>query len=199
MRTVFPAAATPCVAPLAAACLFACASAWAAEPARPADPHTHTELDRVIVHARRGIRTVDDIEQARRKLDERAGGTALVDGESYRDRRAGTLADALGFAPGVFVQPRFGADEARIAIRGSGLQRTFHGRGLVEVHEEEKRADAGLVPGGVRARERPRVCGVRCHRRRRRARWWSARRGRSRRWRRVGSPVVGSGAQPSGA
>ena len=34
-------------------------------------------------------------------------------------------------APGVFVQPRFGADEARISIRGSGIQRTFHGRGIV--------------------------------------------------------------------
>jgi iron complex outermembrane receptor protein len=65
-----------------------------------------------------------------RKADERAGGTAVVDGESYRDRRAGTLVDALGFAPGVFVQPRFGADEARVSIRGSGLQRTFHGRGI---------------------------------------------------------------------
>ncbi len=29
------------------------------------------------------------------------------------------------------MQPRFGADEARISIRGSGIQRTFHGRGIV--------------------------------------------------------------------
>jgi iron complex outermembrane receptor protein len=41
-----------------------------------------------------------------------------------------TLKDALEFAPGVLVQPRFGAEEARLSIRGSGLQRTFHGRGL---------------------------------------------------------------------
>ncbi|MDH4653383.1 Plug domain-containing protein [Pseudomonas sp. JG-B] len=27
--------------------------------------------------------------------------------------------------------PRFGAEEARLSIRGSGLQRTFHGRGLL--------------------------------------------------------------------
>src|SRR5690606_12447386 len=41
-----------------------------------------------------------------------------------------TLKDALDFAPGVFVQPRFGAEEARLSIRGSGIQRTFHGRGI---------------------------------------------------------------------
>jgi len=30
----------------------------------------------------------------------------------------------------VFVQPRYGSEESRLSIRGSGLQRTFHGRGL---------------------------------------------------------------------
>ncbi len=49
---------------------------------------------------------------------------------TYTDGRVSTLSDALGDATGVFVQPRFGAEEARISIRGSGLQRTFHGRGL---------------------------------------------------------------------
>ena len=37
----------------------------------------------------------------------------------------------LGLATGVFVQPRFGASESRLSIRGSGLQRTFHQRGLL--------------------------------------------------------------------
>ena len=74
--------------------------------------------------------TVDNIDQARRRLDQRAGGTGLVDGHAYRDGRVGTVTDALAQATGVFVQPRFGADEARLSIRGSGLQRTFHGRGI---------------------------------------------------------------------
>ena len=126
------AAASSCAALSTVSLLLACMPlAHAGEPVLPQDPSAPEELDVVIVEARRAVRTVDDVEQARHKLDERAGGTALVDGESYRDRRAGTLADALGDAPGVFVQPRFGADEARISIRGSGLQRTFHGRGLV--------------------------------------------------------------------
>src|SRR5687768_9560533 len=84
---------------------------------------------RVLGRYARG-RAVDSPEAARARLDQRAGATALVDGESYRDGRVSTLTDALGYAPGVFVQPRFGAEEARLSIRGSGLQRTFHGRGL---------------------------------------------------------------------
>ncbi len=74
--------------------------------------------------------TSPSVSQAKERLNERAGATGLVDGDSYRQGRVSTLSDALGYATGVFVQPRFGAEEARIAIRGSGLQRTFHGRGL---------------------------------------------------------------------
>ncbi|MCL1635070.1 TonB-dependent receptor [Luteimonas sp. SX5] len=97
-----------------------------------ADPQiSPTTLDRVEVRGvRPGIATVDSIDQAAERLGQRAGGTALVDGERYRDGRVSTLADALGYAPGVFIQPRFGAEEARLSVRGSGLQRTFHGRGI---------------------------------------------------------------------
>lgn len=125
-------AAPPGVA-LASTLLLACAPAQAGEPVVP--QRTPEQLDAVTVLGTRPIRTVDDLSAARRKANERAGGTAVIDGESYRDRRAGTLVDALGFAPGVFVQPRFGADEARVSIRGSGLQRTFHGRGLVVLQD----------------------------------------------------------------
>ncbi|WP_369958709.1 TonB-dependent receptor family protein [Pseudomonas benzenivorans] len=59
------------------------------------------------------------------------GGAAVVDAETYKSGRSSTLQDALGMATGVFIQPRFGAEEARLSIRGSGLQRTFHGRGLL--------------------------------------------------------------------
>jgi iron complex outermembrane receptor protein len=59
------------------------------------------------------------------------GGASVVDAETYKTGRSSTLQDALGLATGVFIQPRFGAEEARLSIRGSGLQRTFHGRGLL--------------------------------------------------------------------
>jgi iron complex outermembrane receptor protein len=111
------------------AALFPFASAVAAD-ASAADTNTRTlEKVEVIGEAVRPL-TVEDLEQAKARLDLRAGGTGVVDGESYRDGRVGTLTDALGLATGVFVQSRFGAEEARLSIRGSGIQRTFHGRGV---------------------------------------------------------------------
>ena len=70
------------------------------------------------------------VEAARQRLGEIAGAATVVDAERYREQRASTLADALGYAAGVFVQPRFGSEESRLSVRGSGLQRTFHLRGL---------------------------------------------------------------------
>jgi iron complex outermembrane receptor protein len=100
-------------------------------PAPVGDEPQATTLDRVEVRGERPpIATVETLGQARRRLGERAGGTAVVDAEALRDARVGTPADALADALGVFVQSRFGAEEARLSIRGSGLQRTFHGRGL---------------------------------------------------------------------
>ncbi|MGH8025450.1 MAG: TonB-dependent receptor family protein, partial [Pseudoxanthomonas sp.] len=94
----------------------------------PTDAKTLEKIE-VIGEAIRPI-AVEDIDQAKTRLAQRTGGTGLVDGRSYRDGRVGTLTDALGYATGVFVQPRFGAEEARMSIRGSGIQRTFHGRGI---------------------------------------------------------------------
>ena len=39
------------------------------------------------------------------------------------------MKDALDYVPGVFVQPKWG-DDSRLSIRGSGLSRNFHGRGV---------------------------------------------------------------------
>ena len=73
--------------------------------------------------------TVPSIERAERDIRRIPGGAEIVDPATYETGRSSTLSDALGLATGVFVQPRFGSDEARISIRGSGIQRTFHGRG----------------------------------------------------------------------
>lgn len=69
--------------------------------------------------------------QALSELQRTAGGVTVVDAQHYLTGRAGTMEDTLKLATGVFIQSRFGADEARVSIRGSGLQRTFHGRGLM--------------------------------------------------------------------
>ncbi|HYQ38471.1 MAG TPA: TonB-dependent receptor plug domain-containing protein, partial [Pseudomonas sp.] len=75
--------------------------------------------------------TAPTLAEKRAELAKIPGGASVVDAETYKSGRSSTLQDALGLAPGVLVQPRFGAEEARLSIRGSGLQRTFHGRGLL--------------------------------------------------------------------
>ena len=85
----------------------------------------------VRVTAPRIDRTLPDLETARIRIQQTPGGVDVIDAERIRDGRVSTLADALRGSPGVFAESRFGAEEARISIRGSGLQRTFHGRGLL--------------------------------------------------------------------
>lgn len=59
------------------------------------------------------------------------GGASVVDESSWQDRRASTVKDMLDYAPGVSVQARNGAEAERLSIRGSGLTRTFQGRGIL--------------------------------------------------------------------
>ena len=63
------------------------------------------------------------------EVRERPGGANIVKAEEYRDKAAVSLRDALAFSPGVYAQPRFG-QEVRLSIRGSGISRGFHMRGL---------------------------------------------------------------------
>jgi iron complex outermembrane receptor protein len=70
------------------------------------------------------------IDEAKTKVKEIPGGASIVDMENVREGRTSTWVDMLGMAPGVFVQERFGSEEARVSIRGSGLSRTYHGFGL---------------------------------------------------------------------
>ncbi|HRH97063.1 MAG TPA: TonB-dependent receptor [Prosthecobacter sp.] len=92
-----------------------------------------TELKEVLITAdkKSPSLTVPSLEVKKEQLARTVpGGVSVIDAEQYKTGRAATLKDALDYAPGVLVQSRFGAEEARIAIRGSGIQRTFHGRGL---------------------------------------------------------------------
>ena len=63
------------------------------------------------------------------ELEGRPGGTDLVTATDYQDKAAISLRDALAFSPGVYAQPRFG-QEVRLSIRGSGISRGFHMRGV---------------------------------------------------------------------
>lgn len=102
---------------LGALCLAWCAAnpAWS-EEVEPADE--------VIIVTSQAI--ADEAEEAARRTP---GGADVVRHEDYADRFVTSLRDTLAFSPGVYVQPRYG-QEVRISIRGSGLSRGFHMRGL---------------------------------------------------------------------
>jgi iron complex outermembrane receptor protein len=87
-------------------------------------------MPETVVYGKGISLTVPAIESLRTELKSIPGGVDVIDAETYKRGKATTLKDVLDYSPGVFVQPRFGAEEARISIRGSGIQRTFHGRGL---------------------------------------------------------------------
>jgi iron complex outermembrane receptor protein len=77
------------------------------------------------------IGTRADLEERRARLAQIPGSVALIESEEIRRTRQANFKDVLGFTPGVYVQPRFGAaDESQISIRGSGLRNNFHARGI---------------------------------------------------------------------
>jgi len=67
--------------------------------------------------------------EAEKQANATPGGADVVGYEDYADKSPVSLRDALAFSPGVYLQPRYG-QEVRISIRGSGISRGFHMRGL---------------------------------------------------------------------
>ncbi len=90
--------------------------------------------------------TLPDIDAARANIATVAGGANVVDAEQYKEGRVSNLNDALQFSPGVFIASRFGAEESRMSIRGSGLQRTYHMRGIQVLQDG---APLNLADGSV--------------------------------------------------
>ena len=90
---------------------------------RPAFADEDTQRPDLIVTAA----ALDDA--ATQRVQRTPGGVDLVSAEAFENRLTVSLRDVLAFSPGVYTQPRFG-QEVRISIRGSGLSRGFHMRGL---------------------------------------------------------------------
>ncbi len=107
--------------------LAAMASTWV--QAQNMDDPVQLETIKVVAPGQASL-TVPSLPEVKATMRQVPGGANVIDSESYATGRASTLQDALGYSPGVFVQPRFGAEEARLSIRGSGIQRTFHMRGI---------------------------------------------------------------------
>ncbi|HVZ07222.1 TonB-dependent receptor family protein [Rhodopila sp.] len=89
-----------------------------------------TVLPPVSVTARPdGSLTVPSVEQQRDTLMQTVGSVGFIDSEAYKDRAAFNLRDTLADTPGVYVQNRYG-QELRLSIRGSGIARGYHLRGI---------------------------------------------------------------------
>lgn len=88
-------------------------------------------LQPIIVSAQKGsgTKTLPSNATARDLIQQTPGGVAVVDAKDYEDKYALNFEDTLALTPGVYAQKRFG-EEVRISIRGSGLSRGFHLRGL---------------------------------------------------------------------
>ena len=76
-----------------------------------------------------GSLTVPGVARQRQSLFQSAGSVGFVDAASYTNTYASNLRDVLKDAPGVYVQERYG-QELRLSIRGSGIARGYHVRGL---------------------------------------------------------------------
>lgn len=103
--------------------LFASAAWCALATAVAVQAQTPESADRVIVI------TAERIAEAEADADRRPGGADIVTAADYENEVAVSLRDALAFSPGVYAQPRFG-QEIRLSIRGSGISRGFHMRGI---------------------------------------------------------------------
>lgn len=73
--------------------------------------------------------TTPNLQAARAQAARIPGAVSVVSDTAFKQRQAITTKDVLDYVPGVFAQPKWG-DDTRLSIRGSGLSRNFHLRGV---------------------------------------------------------------------
>lgn len=84
----------------------------------------------LAVGERSGSLTVPNTAEATAEIQRTPGAVEVVSDKAYKaSTPSATIKDALDYVPGVFVQPKWG-DDTRLSIRGSGLSRNFHLRGV---------------------------------------------------------------------
>lgn len=76
-----------------------------------------------------GSLTVPSVQQQREDLNKSAASVGFIDAEDLKSKYANNLVDVLQDSPGVFAQSRY-SQEIRLSIRGSGIARSFHTRGI---------------------------------------------------------------------
>jgi len=110
-------------------CLFAVLP-YALSNAVNAQTMITSPIETVLVIGKSESSTQNSIDAAKDYVRTIPGGASIVDLNQVREGRQSTWSDSLGLAPGVFIQDRFGSEEARISIRGSALSRTYHSFGI---------------------------------------------------------------------
>jgi iron complex outermembrane receptor protein len=81
-----------------------------------------------------GTLTVPSNLEAAKIIQRTPGGAAVVDSKAFENDFSQNFEDTLSFVPGVYATKRF-AEEVRVSIRGSGLQRNFHQKGLAALQD----------------------------------------------------------------
>ena len=122
------------------------------QPVFAVEKETQVELPEVVIGAQRtkikqttdtpigtfepkvGTLTVPSNLEAAKIIQRTPGGAAVVDSKAFNNDFSINFEDTLSTVPGVFATKRF-AEETRISIRGSGLQRNFHQKGLVALQD----------------------------------------------------------------
>lgn len=88
------------------------------------------QLSPLTVTAPPASLTVPSAQKAEELINRTPGGVEVVPAERYLDGRATTMKDMLDYTPGVWVQSKYGQEDSKLVIRGSGLSRNFHLRGV---------------------------------------------------------------------
>lgn len=97
--------------------------------------------DSIIVTAVRNPDESAIVSDARDRLSRTPGSVAVVANEAYENRTAQGMSDLLRDVPGVLAQKRYG-EESRLTIRGSGLDQSYHQRGVLLAQDGVPFADA---------------------------------------------------------
>ncbi|KAF0135939.1 MAG: iron complex outermembrane recepter protein [Xanthobacteraceae bacterium] len=109
----------------------------AASPLAIASAQAQTELPTITIEGQQatsgqgsgGTLTSPPVAEQRRAVNSTAGSASHIDAETTRNTYATNLRDMLQETPGILVQNRY-SQEVRLSIRGSGLARAFHTRGI---------------------------------------------------------------------
>ncbi|HVY86452.1 MAG TPA: TonB-dependent receptor [Caulobacterales bacterium] len=111
-----------------------------------ADAQTQTSnetssSDTIIVTARPNPEDPPVVAEARDRLSRTPGAVSVISNESYEQRTAQGLSDLLRDVPGVLAEKRYG-EESRFSIRGSGIDQSYHQRGVLFAQDGVPFADA---------------------------------------------------------